>query len=117
MDGLILLRSSWRGGRLGAFTSSGILTDALARPAVDAADRHLTAAEVPEEGDDKLLFPFANTFRETLSRSYELNPTPFELVLDAPKLAPRRNQMQAVVAALVSILDSYRSLHGLRPNL
>jgi hypothetical protein len=52
-----------------------------------------------------------------LSAPPDVHPRPFEIILETPQAAPRRQQELALVAALQTILAEYRSLVAYAPNL
>lgn len=114
-QGVIALRSARRVSGLRALTPSAILDQSLLDPARRAAEPFLPAGL--DLSVEKLPSLGAACFRGVLSKSYELDPTPFEILLETPAFAPRAAQVCANVAALESILDSYRLLQGLQPNL
>jgi murein peptide amidase A len=116
-DGVVALLSGTNACGLRGFTPSPVLGEALVAPAVQAA-----AAAFPAQHEEDLNTTESRALgmgrlRSVLTRSYDSNPSPFEIVLETPRQAPTMAKVQATVAALKSILDSYRLLHSIRANI
>ncbi len=120
--GVIALQTEKFNPGFGANTSSPILNQALAGPAVAAADRWLAGsagkpqatvdcgAFINNDDDDDEAVDFLTT-------THELNPPPFELHLGIPRQQSRAVQVQGTVSALQSILDSLRHLQSISQNI
>jgi len=102
-----------------AYVRGSTLTEALARPAIEAAEAFLPrAAGSVIDG-----FPAADAliqghcFDGVLSNPAELHPAPFELIFETPQDKPFNLQVKAAVAALDRILREYRPFLAFGQNL
>ena len=95
-------------------TTSAVLTWALAQPAIQAAHCFL-----PDSISNPDSSPVGTSpeFSNFLTINGELNPVPFELHISIPKWLPTPSQAHGAVAALKTILDSYRCLMSIGQNL
>jgi hypothetical protein len=92
-------------------TRNSILNAMLVQPALEAArqfilpdsENHPDQSAPSREG-------FRSMCADFLTRSRELNPAPFEINFETPRLASKISQIQGTVAALKVILESYRTL-------
>jgi len=93
-----------------AYVRGATLTEALARPALQAAEAFLPrAAGSVIDGfaaQDALIHH--QCFEGVLSNPAELHPAPFELIFETPQESPAELQVEAAVAALNRILLEYR---------
>ena len=94
-----------------AYARGATLTDAIAEPALAAAEKFLPRA--PGQTIDG--FPARNgiikaCYEGVLSDPTELRPAPFEIIFETPQLASANLQIKAYLAALESILREYRQL-------
>jgi len=93
-----------------AYVRGSTLTEALARPAIEAAEAFLPrAAGSVIDGfpaTDALIR--GHCFDGVLSNPAELHPAPFELIFETPQDKPFDLQVKAAVAALDRILLEYR---------
>ncbi len=102
-----------------AFVRGATLTEALARPAIEAAEAFLPRAE----GDLIDNFPAKDgliahhCYEGVLSNPAELHPAPFEIIFETPQQAPRDLQVEAAIAALNRILEEYRPFLAIQQNL
>ena len=116
--GVISLLTRNHAGGFRVDTQSEILKQALAQPALDAAQRFLPGSLSKIEPYPGLLQASSNaSITDFLAVTDELNPVPFELHIGIPKPAPLSSQIHGTVGALKSILDSYRSLLSIGQNL
>lgn len=102
-----------------AYVRGATLTEALATPALEAAEAFLPrAAGAVIDG-----FPARDAlirgacFDGVLSNPEALKPAPFELIFETPQEAPFELQVQAAVAALESVLLEYRPFLAFGQNL
>jgi len=102
-----------------AFVRGATLTEALARPAIEAAEKFLPKAS----GDIIDNFPAKDglihhhCYEGVLSNPAELHPAPFEIIFETPQLEPEALQVEAAVAALDRILEEYRPFLAIQQNL
>jgi len=96
--------------------SSAILSHALAKPVIQAAQRFPSDVASRSDGD---LPPTSSHVvqRDFLTRGCELNTVPFELHLGIPRRALKPSQINGTVGALKAILDSYRALLSIGQNI
>jgi hypothetical protein len=101
-----------------ARTRYSILSEALLRPALDAAHQFILP-ERDEHWTDANPNPTVakSMAADFLTRTEELKPVPFEINIEIPGLAPKVSQIRGTVAALTSILDSYRTLMATQQNI
>jgi protein MpaA len=100
----------------GNIDGSAILTRALAKPAIQAAQRFLPGNATKTDAVSTGALP-AVAPRDFLTTGRELDPVPFELHLGIPGRVPRPSQIHGTVSALKSVLDSYRSLLSIGQNI
>ena len=102
-----------------AFVRGATLTEALARPALVAAEAFLPRAS----GDVIDNFPATDAlihqhcYDGVLSNPAELHPAPFEIIFETPQEEPFELQVKAAVAALESILEEYRPFLSFQQNI
>ena len=93
-----------------AYVRGATLTEALARPALEAAEAFLPRAVGPIidgfAAQDALIQH--QCFEGVLSNPAELHPAPFELIFETPQQSHAALQVEAAVAALDRILLEYR---------
>lgn len=118
-QGVIALHADDTTSGVYAYVRGATLTDALARPAIEAAEAFLPrAAEGIIDGfraKDALIHE--QCFDGVLSNPAELKPAPFELIFETPQEEPFELQVQAAVAALDRILVEYRPFLAFGQNL
>lgn len=90
--------------------NNAILSDALAKPAIQATQRFLSDGDLPPTSSRVVQKDF-------LTRECELNPVPFEIHLGIPRRAPKPCQINGTVEALKATLDSYRTLLSIGQNI
>lgn len=93
-----------------AYVRGATLTEALARPAIKAAEAFLPRAVGPIidgfPAKDGLIHD--QCYDGVLSNPAELQQAPFELIFETPQEEPTHLQVESTVAALESILQEYR---------
>jgi hypothetical protein len=110
-QGVISLHTGKNSSRFVAATRSFVLDDALVKPALQATQRFIPGlVHDAVELDDPLPAGF-------LTGTDELSPAPFEINLRIPRQVPKPSQIHGTVAALKSVLNSYRTLMALKQNL
>lgn len=117
-DGIISLHSDDTSEGVYGFVRGASLTRDVLAPALSAAEAHLP------RNNDAIIdgFRAANGiihegYHGVLSSPPETRPVPFEIVLETPQLAPIDQQIHAHVAALRSVLETYRSFISYGQNL
>ena len=93
-----------------AYVRGATLTEALARPAIEAAEAFLPRAtgEIIDGFPAKDGLIHQHCFQGVLSNPVELHPAPFELIFETPQEKPFDLQVEAPVAALDRVLEAYR---------
>ncbi len=102
-----------------AFVRGATLTEALARPALAAAEKFLPRAggEVIDSFPAKDALIHHHCYEGVLSNPAELHPAPFEIIFETPAKASSALQVEAAVAALDAILEEYRPFLSIQQNL
>jgi len=102
-----------------AYVRGATLTEALARPALEAAEVFLprAAGSVIDGFPAKDALIHEHCFDGVLSNPAELHPAPFELIFETPQESPFHLQVEAAVAALDRILVEYRPFLAFGQNL
>lgn len=118
-QGVIALHADNTTDGVYAYVRGATLTEALARPAIEAAEAYLPrAAGTIIDG-----FPATDAlikhhcYDGVLSNPAELHPAPFELIFETPQESPFQLQVGAAVAALDRILEAYRPFLAFGQNL
>lgn len=116
--GLVALHSDDTCEGVYAFVRGATLTEALAKPALAAAARHLPLAT----GEIIDGFParsglISQCYEGILSNPAGLHPLPFEIIFETPHTAPVGGQVAAALAALHTILREYRQFMAYGQNL
>ena len=106
-QGVISLRGASESTQFTAKMSSPILFEAVAQPAVDAANRWFKQSLVAPRTVSPSFFTQTN----------ELKVTPFEIILEHPRQASRYNQIDSIAAALHSVMENYREISSLGQNI
>jgi len=93
-----------------AYVRGATLTEALARPAIQAAEAFLPRAvgSVIDGFPARDALIQGHCFDGVLSNPAELHPAPFELIFETPQEKPFDLQVKAAVAALDRVLLEYR---------
>ncbi len=102
-----------------AFVRGATLTEALARPALAAAEKFLPRAsgEVIDSFPAKDALIHQHCYDGVLCNPGELHPAPFEIIFETPAEAASELQVEAAVAALDAILEEYRPFLSIQQNL
>jgi len=102
-----------------AYVRGATLTEALARPAIEAAEAFLPRAtgEVIDSFPARDALIHQHCYEGVLTNPAEQNPVPFEIIFETPHLAPVPLQVEAAVAALNRILKEYRPFLAIGQNL
>lgn len=116
--GIISLHTDDTSDGFYGYAHGATLTANLIEPALTAAGQFLP------RNRDAVIDGFAATngviregYNGVLSAPPEARPRPFEIILETPQAAPQALKEAAFVAALQSILTSYRELIAYAPNL
>jgi len=109
-QGVISLHADDTADGVYAFVRGATLTEALARPAIAAAEKYLPRAtgEVIDNFPARDALICNHCYDGILTHPAELRPVPFEIIFETPNLAPSHLQVEATVAALDRILEEYR---------
>lgn len=117
-DGIISLHSDDTSHGCYGFVSGALLSEALLKPALKAADTHLPINhhEIIDgfRADSGII---RQGYTGILSAPPEQHPKPLEIVFETPALADMELQVKAHVAAVQTILAQYRQLQAYAPNL
>lgn len=109
-QGVVALHADDTTSGVYAYVRGATLTEALARPALEAAEAFLPRASAGMidgfHAKDALIH--GQCFDGVLSNPAELKPAPFELIFETPQEEPVELQVNAAVAALDRILMEYR---------
>jgi hypothetical protein len=118
-QGVIALHADDTTSGVYAYVRGATLTEALARPAIKAAEAFLPRAKelIIDGFNAKDALIHGQCFDGVLSNPVELKPAPFELIFETPQEEPFELQVQATVAALDSILEEYRPFLAFGQNL
>lgn len=110
LQGVIALHADDTTPGVYAYVRGSTLTQALARPAIEAAEAFLprAAGSVIDGFPAKDALIHDHCFDGVLSNPVELHPAPFELIFETPQDKPFELQVQAAAAALDRILLEYR---------
>ncbi len=116
--GLISLHSDDTSSGLYGFVRGAVLTRGLLEPALAAAEKVLP------RNRERLIdgFPAENgiiseCYDGILASPPELNPAPFEIILETPHQAPEELQLEAFVVAIETVLVEYQKLLAFAANL
>jgi predicted deacylase len=116
--GLISLHEDDTSAGMYGFVRGAVLSKGLLEPALKAAE------SVLPRNNSAIIDGFAAE-RGIISECYdgiltsppELQPAPFEIILETPHAAPQAQQVDAVVRAVTSILVEYQKLLAFAANL
>ncbi len=117
-NGIISLHSDDTSEGLYGFVKGHELTRHVLEPALEAASKYL-----PRNFDKSIdNFEANNGIIETgyegiLTAPPEQQPKPFEIVFETPHLAPQDKQIEAHIAALLGILNHFRTLISQGQNI
>ena len=117
-DGIIALHADDDSDGCYGFVSGALLSEHLLEPALKAASEALPRNELPIiDGFLAARGIIKEGYGGILSAPPEQAVKPLEIVFETPALAPMRQQVQATVAAVKTILAEYRQLQAYAPNL
>ncbi len=116
--GLISLHSDDTSSGLYGFVRGAVLTRGLLEPALAAAENILPRNREPLIDG----FPAENgiisqCYDGILTSPPELDPAPFEIILETPHAAPQELQIDALVMAIHTVLAEYQKLLAFAANL
>lgn len=117
-DGIITLHSDDTSNGLYGFVRGHVLSEALLRPALLEAGRFLPR----NHGEVIDGFPARSSvitdgYPGMLQSTPGLEAPPFEITLETPQRAPLHRQVEALAAALKTILVEYRYLQAIAINI
>jgi hypothetical protein len=116
--GLIQLHTDDTSDGIYGFVRGHTLTEYLLRPALAAAGnilpRNVNATIDGFAARDGIIY---DQYEGILAAPAEIEPVPFEIVLEAPHHAPLNLQVEALVVAMRTILDEYRQLVSFAQNI
>ncbi len=118
LHGIINLHSDDTSDGLYGFVNGAVLSENLLEPALREAERFLPRNTRPQIDG----FPANNgiiyhSYNGVLQSVPGLSNPPFELTLETPKKAPLHRQVEALAAALQTILVEYRYLMAVAQNI
>jgi hypothetical protein len=117
-EGLIQLHADDTSDGLYGFVRGHTLTEHLLRPALIEAEkllaRNANAAIDGFAARDGIIYKH---YEGVLAAPREIEPVPFEIIFETPHAAPMHLQVQAVLAALRTIMTEYRSLMSFAQNI
>ena len=118
-QGVIALHADNTTDGVYAFVRGATLTEALARPALEAAEAWLPRASgaVIDNFPAKDALIHQHCYEGVLSNPAELHPAPFEIIFETPQEQPFELQVKAAVAALERIFEEYRPFLSFQQNL
>lgn len=108
-DGVITLHADDTSDGVYGYAHGRVINEALLRPALTAAADILPLNEAAViDGFEASGGLICRCFEGVLSAPPEQRPQPFDVIFETPALAPLRQQTDASLAALESILSEYR---------
>ena len=117
-SGIIQLHADDTSDGLYGFVRGHTLTENLLRPALDAAGKVLPRnINVTIDGfaaRDGIIY---DHYEGVLAAPAQIEPVPFEIILETPHQAPMELQIEALVLALRTILSEYRRLISFAANI
>lgn len=117
-QGIVQLHADDTSDGVYGFVRGHTLTENLLRPALRAAGavlpRNINATIDGFAARDSIIF---DQYEGILAAPPEVNPVPFEIVLETPHHAPMDKQVEALQIALVTILHEYRQMMAFAANL
>ena len=94
------------------------LTEHLLRPALSAAaeilPRNVNAQIDGFAARDGIIY---DQYEGILAAPIEIEPVPFEIILETPQHAPIEKQVESLVIAMHTILSEYRQLMSFAQNI
>lgn len=117
-SGLIQLHADDTSDGIYGFVRGHTLTENLLRPALAEAGeilpRNVNATIDGFAARDGIIY---DRYEGVLAAPANMDPVPFEIILETPHLAPMQKQIQALVVATRTILAEYRRLIAFAANL
>jgi hypothetical protein len=117
-QGIVQLHADDTSDGVYGFVRGHTLTENLLRPALRAAGailpRNVNATIDGFAARDGIIF---DQYDGILAAPPEVDPVPFEIVLETPHHAPIEKQVQALQTALITILSEYRQMMAFAANL
>ena len=108
--GVVALHSDNTTDGLYAYARGATMTEAIAEPALAAAEAFLpraTAATI--DGFPARHGVIKDCYEGVLGDPRQLHPAPFDIIFETPQKTPIESQMRAAVAAMHAILREYRA--------
>ena len=116
--GIVTLHSDDTSDGLYGFVGGDVLSRNLLEPALQAAGRYLPRNHRPViDGFQANAGIIDDGYRGMLRSVPNLDYPPFELTLETPQKAPLHRQVDALTAALETILTEYRYLQAVAQNI
>lgn len=116
--GIITLHSDDTSHGLYAFVKGNVLSSALIQPALLEAGRFLPRNHGARiDGFDAVSSVIHDGYPGMLQSIPGQDHPPFEITLETPQLAPLHRQVDALVAALTTLLQEYRYLQAIAQNI
>lgn len=116
--GIVQLHADDTSNGLYGFVRGHTLTENLLRPALQEAGevlpRNVNATIDGFAARDGIIH---EQYEGVLAAPTQIEPVPFEIILETPQLAPLELQVQALVVALRTILREYRRLMAFAANI
>jgi len=117
-SGIIQLHADDTSGGVYGFVRGHTLTENLLRPALAEAGRilprNINATIDGFAARDGIIY---DHYEGILAAPANIDPVPFEIILETPQVAPLELQVRALVAATLTILQEYRQLVSFAANL
>jgi hypothetical protein len=117
-QGIIQLHADDTSNGIYGFVRGHTLTEHLLRPALAAAGkilpRNVNATIDGFAARDSIIY---DQYEGVLAAPAEIEPVPFEIVLETPHHAPMDQQVEALVIAMRTILNEYRQLVSFAQNI
>ena len=117
-NGLIQLHTDDTSAGMYGFVRGHTLTENLLRPALAAAGkvlpRNVNAQIDGFAARDGIIY---DQYEGSLAAPLEIEPVPFEIVLETPHHAPMNQQVEALVVAMRTILSEYRQFVSFAQNI
>jgi len=118
LQGIIQLHADDTSEGIYGFVRGHTLTENLLRPALAAAGkvlpRNVNATIDGFAARDGIIY---DQYEGILAAPAEIEPVPFEIVLETPHHAPMDKQVEALVIAMRTILNEYRQLVSFAQNI
>ena len=117
-QGLVQLHADDTSDGMYGFVRGHTLTENLLRPALAAVEqilsRNVNATIDGFAARDGIIY---DQYEGILAAPAEIEPVPFEIVLETPHRAPMDKQVEALVIAMRTILSEYRQLVSFAQNI